>query len=1503
MIQNLRLILLYVLITFFSLKGYSSGTGHFSSQGEENYIKLISEIFSVSADRRASKNFINRIEQFWSSPDLSEQIKSYILEVSDNIYTKKGRPYPDYNNYLLTVMAFVEKQHSQDSFNTWHKAILTLLENPSYPLRHGNKLFELTNSLLNDDILYSTAALHWKAHNPNFRFLFSDSLKVEIQAPTTIVCKSRNDSIIVENTLGKVNLMSGLWKGEKGKVTWEQSGLDPNMVYASFGQYEISMSRNRFEVQNVEFHNRHYFNYPLTGFIRHQLMNIRNPENTTFPRFESYEQRYRIDNIYKHFHYEGGFSQHGSKFLGSGTNLNPAIITIFKNDTAFITAKSLHFALRKDQIISNTTEITINLDTGYIYHPGLLFKYMDPIQEIHLIRDGEGISKSPFFNTYHNISMDAELIKWKTNEPFMELRMITGAAENYAFFESISYFREEFFNQIQGMDAIHPLQGLLNCSKRFNDQAFTAKDYAAFLRISENQVRQQIIGLSFHGFIAYNINTDTIEIRDRLKDYLLFRAGRKDYDVIRFRSTTPGNTPNATFDLKNYDLNMNGVSVITISDRQNVALFPKEEQITMKKDRNFNFDGNISAGMINLFGNSFNFNYQDFRIDLKSIDSMSMRFETEGYDYYGRRAQRKVNSTIAQLSGYLEIDSCNNKSGNEEYPEYPKLTSTSNSFVYYDKKDIQDGAYDRESFHFTLDPFQIDSINHLTRDNIEFSGVFTSGIFPDLNEIIKVRPDFSLGFIQNTPENGYPIYDKRANFCKTLDLSNQGLIGDGTLNYLNSSSSSENFIFLPEKTYGLAYVFSVEPQDSGVEYPDVKGNFANINYLPYDDKLRAEIIDEPFTMFQGEANLKGALTISPEGLEADGQLLMPNANLMARKMELGHHSLIADSADFNLISDGMEQDVNFKTTNLLANIDFNTRMGAFTSRDRGSKVEFTQNRYIAFINEFSWDMNTNHIHLGTSGSEGNRFVSTHRRQDSLDFIVPIAKYDIASQRIYASEVKSIKVADTEMLLSDGEVVINKDAVLDTLRSVNIVLNDSLHKFYDANVSIQGKYQFNANGLYDFINGEKAVKTIKFANIYATNNEHKTLAEGNISEREIFTFNRRFAFKGDVELRAGNPLLNFKGGAQMLHDCSSKGPQYYARFESEIDPDNVFIPIAENTQNFEFENIYHHFFLNRDSNIVYSSFLEDRRFHSDAPIISAFGLLGFDDSSNSFVLTDENKFFKPDTIGNILRFHNDGCITTAKGTINMGLDLGHIKTKTSGDIIHYRDNDKVQLNTLFGIDFMLDNRSIEIMTNTIKLGNNDYGNPENEETINRYAEWMGKATAEKVVKEMQGFDPMRSLPADYQYLMTIDGLNWTWNTEARSYLADTIVTLGTIKNEPVNRKVAIKSIISFSRAGNSLDMHIQANDTTYFFFSYRNDVMQTRSSIAEYNTNVQTLGTDERRIRAKAGSGSYTFILASENRMKRLLNEFSDEEIEEMEENDKEENEDMKDINIIEDPKE
>src|SRR5690606_35723890 len=114
--------------------------------------------------------------------------------------------------------------------------------------------------------------------------------------------------------------------------------------------------------------------------------------------------------------------------------------------------------------------------------------------------------------------------------------------------------------------------------------------------------------------------------------------------------------------------------------------------------------------------------------------------------------------------------------------------------------------------------------DNITTQGLEFDGTFTSaGIFPDMQQTIKVQKDYSLGFTTETPPEGLSAYGGKGTFTNSLQLSNEGLRGDGQIDYLNSVATSDEFFFFPDSTNGIANNYEITAQTAGVEYPHALG--------------------------------------------------------------------------------------------------------------------------------------------------------------------------------------------------------------------------------------------------------------------------------------------------------------------------------------------------------------------------------------------------------------------------------------------------------------------------------------------------------------------------------------------------------------------------------------------------------------------------------------------------------------------------------------------------------
>ena len=104
-----------------------------------------------------------------------------------------------------------------------------------------------------------------------------------------------------------------------------------------------------------------------------------------------------------------------------------------------------------------------------------------------------------------------------------------------------------------------------------------------------------------------------------------------------------------------------------------------------------------------------------------------------------------------------------------------------------------------KGFSFHLDTFEIDSLESFSGKGLRFPGTFESAdIFPVFPDTLTMMDDYSLGFERETPVEGFPLYGGKAKYNNKIYLSNEGLIGDGVLEYLTSTTKSNEIYFFPD---------------------------------------------------------------------------------------------------------------------------------------------------------------------------------------------------------------------------------------------------------------------------------------------------------------------------------------------------------------------------------------------------------------------------------------------------------------------------------------------------------------------------------------------------------------------------------------------------------------------------------------------------------------------------------------------------------------------------------
>ena len=1461
---------------------FTSGIAHAQqktfSKDQALFLQEITE-FMVEANKKEGREFIEiTFAPVWNGTYYNDQQRGRIVDVANYMQKKRFEAFPFYRDFLAAVVEFPKGGRGAAEFDAWMKSMESAVQ--SGKKQNVQAFIATCVGLFRENILFSSASTEWRSSTSKFTFEY-DSIPKVIFPKMDLKCISKGDSAIIRNTSGTFFPTRDLWRGMGGKVTWERAGLKPASTFAEWEhEYDVRLKGSEFTVDSIRFTDP-YFEKPLLGKITDKVLANVKEESASYPRFESYDRRMRIRNIVTDIDFEGGFTLQGAKLQGYGTREEPAYLTFYREKKPFIITSGLLFSIEPERITSDDVYVQLKLDKDSIYHHNVSLRFLKDRRQLSIIKKEEGLGKSPFFNTFHAIDMYFEVLTWKQGDPVVHMGNLSGSSQTKASFESFDYFRDKRYMGMMGIDNMHPLVRLNDLSKKTNGK-FYAQDFANFTKLQKQQVIPLIIDMANKGYLRYDVEEEWVEVTPRMQQHILNSAGRKDYDALQINSNSDDGV-NATLNLLNNELTMKGVARIVLSDSNDVKIFPAEKTITMEKGRDFRFGGSVQAGKLQYYGKDYHFHYETFVIDLLNVDSVTFYAESFEENDKGERSLVKVKNVLEQVTGSLEVDHASNKSGlkQKEYPAYPKFNSTRESYVYYDKKNIQRGVYDRNKFYYKSDPFQIDSLDNFTNAGLFFNGTLVSGgIFPDLHEPLRLMADYSLGFEKATGEAGMPLYGKKARFTNDIVLNSRGLQGNGDLAFLTTTLTSKSLVFTPDSTIGRADTLT-NLASASAKVPLVKGGDLYVRLEPAKDMLHSEKLRRSMEMYDGQAQLNGFTELTPTGMTGAGMIDFGNATLTSDLFEFETMKMQADTSDFRL-TDGDVSSIAFSTDNVNATVKLDERVGEFVSNGNETKVEFPVNQYICFMDRFKWYMDEGDIELesdrtAAAGSEdlqlsGSNFISTRPDQDSLSFMAPRARYDLKKHLITASDVIYIQVADALISPDSAILRIRKHAEIDPLQNAVITANfvNKFHRIYNATANIKAKRNYTATGDYDYVDETQRSFKIPMTSV-GVDTTFQTYAHGRIEKEQDFQLSPAFDYFGDVFLTASVKELTFSGSTRIQHGCEGLARNWMA-FRGQIDPMEVLIPVADTLYDDTGAMIGAGVYLSaEDPFVTYGTFLSRTTDPADKALIKAGGFLYYDKGRKEYMISNKDKIKKRELPGDLVSLAVENCVILADGKIDHGVDLGQVKMKGVGGLRFEMDGTKCTTQEVLLADFPFHEAALERMATQFLA----YPEQKQLDIATTYYEKMlremlGLERSDKVISELSIKGEIKKLPDEIMKPIVFGDVKMHWDGPEQSWLSDSPIGIATIMKKPVYRYVKGKIHLERKRSGDIMTIFLMLDDQTWYFFQYTRNYLYTFSSDQQFNTMISELKDDKRKFSVK-DQPDYQFIITN----RRKVDDFRD----------------------------
>lgn len=1483
-IMNRKFIILNIFLLIISAGALFPQPKSVFSSDQSKYRDELTAFMGANLSEENGK-ILSGFLSLWDSTGFSEVNKSKIHDVSVKLAERQFRPVPQFIGFLNTSNDIINFKNDNALLGKWLDGLNDLLLIPQYPNTNLATYIQNTGLLIKENLLINTSSVKWKVKSGDLRFDRDTAFRVDLNN-ATLTCYSQKDSTEIYNVTGSYYPSVRLLRGKKGTVTWEKVGFPRQDVFAELSDYTINVTRNNFTCDSARLTYTGYFKKPEYGSLTDQAAPVTNRDKAVYPRFETYTKQFRIKRIFEGIDYEGGLAFEGAKAKGTGEKAFPARVMLFRKDTLFIKIASTDFLFSANGLNSQETSATMYLGADSVYHSNLGFSYNAGTKQVNLFRTNNPVSGSPYFNTYHEMDMYFESLTWDMNSPVVIISRPRGAAMGKALFESASFFNSDDFLDLMALDSYHPLSRLIKFSEYFYSETFPVNEFAKWLNKPEDIVTGLCIDLANRGFLFYDQTNNEVTIKQKTKDYINSFAGKKDYDVISVYSETKAPVDNAVLDLKTFDLTVNGVKNVFISDSQRVAIYPYNQRLVIKKNRDIKFDGVVQAGLFTVFGHDFRFSYDTFKIRLQKIDSIRIAVETGKTDQIGNPVIEDINSLIQLSKGEIYIDNPNNKAGLKSYAQYPIIDASTYSYIFYDRIPGLENVYKKDNFYFRIDPFVFEHIDHYMKEDMNLKGDFFAGnILKPTRQFLTIQENNSLGFEMIVPKEGVDLYDGKARIFDQLNMSNRGLTGSGTLKHLTSTTIAEDYRFFPDSMLTKANTFNIARDGTGI-FPELGSSDVDIKWLPGKDEWTARNSkDSNFTMFANGTSLNGSITLKPKQLSGSGIINTADSRVVSTLYNFRSGSIHADTADYNLKSPSTEGYA-FIAENANTDVNFETRLTRFRLNTDSSMVKFPEVQYICTMTDFEYNQ-ANRIlsmeqkgrksaalmkpgdllRVPLNGTDKPTFFATNSLKDTVSFASLSAKYHVDEEFIEAENINYVKVADALIQPENGKLKISRRAAIEKLKNAVLAVNN-LHLIHSAEIEIESSKRYTGSGVYDYADEGNNIYQIKLPEI--TVDTTTTNARGKIAAGDKFMLSPAFTFTGDVGLSARSKDLLFTGSAGIIHDCS-RIKSYPVKFKSLIDPKNVMIPISEKPRDINDELVFSGSFINLDSLHIYPAFLSAQKSWSDAGLVSATGVLWYNKKLNRYQISSKEKIADPALNGDMVALDKNLCNLSGEGRINFGANYDLVKMGSAGSFIQEGDSGNVEIKAIIGLDFYFSPEALKLMSDEFRMMPTLKAVNVNSEFYNKgMKDMLGATAAGQLKEETDLFGASRNLPREFTYELLLNEVTLYWNEASSSFRSKGKIGIGFIGNQPLNIYVDGYVDIQRRRSGDMIDIYLKASQSTWYYFSYFKGVMMAQAGNLEFNNLISSIKLKDREHPESSTRVPYTYMIAVEDRLGKFL---------------------------------
>lgn len=1280
------------------------------------------------------------------------------------------------------------------------------------------------------------------------------------------------DSFRIKEFDGTFLLKSRVLLAKNGIVNWPNQSFEGAVV--SLKEFFLKPDRSDFITPHASLTYPSFFSGTTEGVFEFKSVK-RKSKATSYPIFTSNRNDIKV-TLGTNINYSGGIRLSGGQFIGTSVSRTPGKLEILDGKGNKLILRGELFALNDSVITSPNTSLTLLHDGDSLYHEGVNMRY-DAGTKLLVAYRLKKFNTLPYYSSYYRVTINADVIKWDLKTDSLDFSILNGQDLVPATIESEDYFNAIRFQKLASGFSFNPISTFVYYARRYSINEFNVEELVTEFKITSKQAVGAATVLARFGFADFDPKTEKISLLEKAYHYYDASGGNVDFDNIMIPSLSAG-APNATMRLDSGRLIVRGVKQFFYTPDFLVEADPERGILKLLQNRGIEMNGELKAGDFQYIGHGFVFDYEGFLVEMEKIDSIRIVLH-DSITETGEHAQ--LPNELAETSGTLYLDDPTNRGGRTDSEAYPFFTSTSDAVVFFDRPEILNGAYDR-TVKFIIPPFEEDSID--IDAAISFKGKFNSGgIFPDFDEMLRIMPDNSLGFVHQIPEEGYQLYETEAKTYEKITLSNDGLRGGGKIDFITSTLYSDDFVYYPDSVAAYGYQGFIGAGDVGnASYPEaVLGPF-RMHWLPRIDSMYLRNIYQPFKFYNATAELDGAVNITTRGVFGSGTMLTRGSKSISNELSFRQYDYSARHAAFTVLTDNPEKPA-MAGEDIRLHFDLNSNTADIHPEQEGvASISFPYAQMKTSITNAVWDLRDSVVTMTKPEDvpiEKSYFYSTRPELDSLAFNASEASYDLNTKELNVRGIPYIIVADAKIIPKGNETTILENSELHTFEDAQIIIDtlNGFHHLEEGTIKIISRREFAGSAMYDLATGVDTFR-IKFDSFVLEDvivsdkkKQTMTVSGGEVLDKENVRIAPGFFYKGRVKMFAYKEALELEGSVKLA--LKAPGYNYWVQYTRRDDDTEVKI---------DFNNAY----MDDESKPVagiqtdlrgnlYTTFVEKKKAESDGDFFVPKGILSYNAAEGTYQIDNPLKATGESYEGHTMIYNDSSGAVIFEGPVNFFSPF--VQTmKVGGSVLGQgnRYTSEYTADALITLDFpgfqpALDLMAVDLIDLIERLG----PPPANDISLELLYK-LANITSDQLARlyetsSLKDYTPLVNVSEVLWKSIVISGTKLTWSESNRAWYNTTKLGISNINRQDVNAK--LDGFIEIRKDGSNNDMlnlFVQAAPGTWYYVSYNTDNLLFFSSNKLFNdaiTAKSNFGT--------AKPGELVTLLGEENDVLTFVNGF------------------------------